>query len=415
MILIKNIKQLVQVRDQPTGPLKGSQLQELPILENAFLLIEGKLIKDFGKMDQLPEIPENTTLIDATGKLVCPSFVDSHTHLVFAGSRETEFTDRIKGLSYQEIAKKGGGILNSAKRLQQTTEDELFTQSLVRLKEIEGMGTGLVEIKSGYGLTVLDELKILRVIKRLKAETEIGIKSTFLGAHAIPKEYEDRNQYIDLVLNEMIPAVAAENLANYCDVFCDKGFFTPEESDKILKRGMEFGLKPRIHANELANSGGVQVAVANKALSADHLECVGPEELEALKHSGTIPTLLPGTAFFLNIPYPDARAMINADLPVALASDYNPGTCPSGNMMLVLSIACTQLKMTPAEAFNAATINSACALELKNDYGSITKGKVANLFITKPVPSFDFLPYSFGINHIEKVIINGKVQEKRVN
>jgi imidazolonepropionase len=341
---------------------------------------------------------------------VFPSFCDSHTHIVYAGSREQEFTDKIRGLSYEDIATRGGGILNSAKRLHKTSEDELLRQSMVRVSEIIGLGTGAVEIKSGYGLSVSDELKMLRVIRRIKDTSPVEVKATFLGAHAVPEEYRDnRERYVDIVVSEMIPAVASEQLADYIDVFCDRGFFTVEETERILNAGMKYGLQAKIHANELDFSGGVQTGVKNDALSVDHLERSGDEEIEALKGTGTMPTLLPGSAFFLGLPDPPARNMIDSGLPVALASDYNPGSSPSGNMKLVMSLACIRLKMLPEEAINAVTINSAYAMGLSATHGSIARGKAANMFITKEIPSYEFLPYAFGSNLIEKVILKGKI------
>ena len=420
-LLIKNIKGLVHVEGKPVKWLAGADMKKLNVIENAYLVIKDNKIEDFGKMDDLKFNPDYSPIgsgqagrnlkseivIDAAGKFVFPCFVDSHTHLVYAASREDEFVDRIKGLSYEEIARKGGGILNSAKRLQKTSEDELFESALIRVNEIMGLGTGAVEIKSGYGLTLEDEIKMLRVIKRLKKASPVTIKATFLGAHAIPISYSDRKDYIDLIVEKMIPKVAEEKLADYCDVFCDRGFFTPEETDRILEQGLKYGLKPKIHANELDYSGGIQCGVAHNALSVDHLEYTGDEEIELLLNSETMPTLLPGTAFFLGLNYPPARKMIDAGLPVALASDYNPGSSPSGNMPFILSLACIKLKMTPEEAINAATTNGAYALGLEKSHGSIAKGKAANVFITKEMPSYAFLPYAFGSSLIETVIING--------
>ncbi len=407
-ILIKNIKGLVQVEDKGDTWKQGAALSSLPVLENAYLYMKDGLISDYGLMSDKGDF-SSTKTIDATGKFVFPSFVDSHSHIIFAASREGEFVDKIKGLSYAEIAAKGGGILNSAKRLQNTSEDDLYESALHRVNEVIGFGTGALEIKSGYGLTLEDELKMLRVAKKLNKTTPLTIKTTFLGAHAIPKTYQDRNDYIDLVINEMIPQVAAEGLADYCDVFCEKGFFTPEETTRILEQGLKFGLKPKIHANQLHISGGVQVGVATGALSVDHLESIGDAEIEALQNTSVMPTLLPGAAFFLRMSYPPARKMIEAGLPIALATDYNPGSAPCGKMALMLSLACVQMKMTPEEAINAATINGAYAMDLLSTHGSITKGKVANIFITKEMPSYSFLPYAFGSNLIEQVILNGEV------
>lgn len=409
MLLIKNIKSLVQVREQsPTESIKGAAMKHLPTIENAFLLLKNGRIADFGTMDNCPETEAET--IDATGKMVFPSWCDSHTHLVYAGSREQEFVDRINGLTYEEITERGGGIHNSAKRLQNASEDELYESAMVRLEEIIGFGTGSVEIKSGYGLTTESELKMLRVAKRIKENTIIPVKITFLGAHAIPLIYkENRRAYIDLLIHEMLPNVVEQGLADYCDVFCEKGFFTMEETDEILKAAAELGLKSKIHANELYYSGGVQVGVANNAVSVDHLECVGEAEIEALKGSKTMPTILPSTAFFLSMEYAPARKMIDAGLPVALASDYNPGSTPSGRMSFNLSLACLKMNMTPEEAINAATINGAFAMELEDKVGTITKGKLANVFITKPIPSIAFIPYAFGSDLVETVILGGRV------
>ena len=410
-MLLTNIKQLVQVEETPRKWVAGADMKQLPCIDNAYLYIKDGLIADFGKMEEMPAELKNidqVETIDATGRHVFPCFTDPHTHLVFAGSREGEFVDRIKGLTYQEIAAKGGGILNSAKKLQQTSEDELYEKALARLKEVIGYGTGAIEIKSGYGLTLEDELKMLRVIKRLKALNLVPIKASFLGAHAIPASYTNRQDYIDLIINQMIPKVAEEKLADYCDVFCDKGFFTPEETDAILKQGLKYGLQPKIHANQMDRSGGVQVGVANGAISVDHLEHVEEAEINALLPSQTMPTLLPGAAFFLGLPYQPARKMIEAGLPIALATDYNPGSSPSGNMPFVLSLACVKLKMTPEEAINAATINAAYAIGFEKTHGSKAKGKVGSVFITKEIPSYSYIPYAFGSNLIDKVILNGK-------
>ena len=387
-------------------------MSKINTISNSFLAIENGIIADFGEMKNLNEKKYSSfETIDATGKMVFPSFCDSHTHLVYAGSREIEYIDKIKGLSYEEIAKRGGGILNSAKRLHETSEDSLYQQSLARINEIIRLGTGAVEIKSGYGLTVEDELKMLRVIKRLKETTPITIKATFLGAHAVPAEYKGRQaEYVDMIINEMIPAVAYEDLADYIDVFCDKGFFTVEETDRILMAGMKYGMIPKIHANELDYSGGIQVGVKYEALSVDHLEYTGDKEIEALLHSETMPTLLPGAAFFLGMIDPPVRKMINAGLPIALASDFNPGSSPSGDMKFVMSLACIKMRMLPEEAINATTINSAYAMGLSETHGSIAKGKIGNVFITKEIPTYEFMPYAYGSNLIDKVILNGKVQ-----
>jgi imidazolonepropionase len=409
-ILIKNIGKLMQVEDRPVAFVAGSDMARVPFVESAWLLIEEDIIAGFGTMDCLPDLVPGAEIIDAGGGYVFPSFCDSHTHLVFAGSREREFVDKIKGLSYEEIAKRGGGILNSARRLHETSEEELYEQSVRRAYEIIKFGTGAVEIKSGYGLTTEDELKMLKVIRRIKEELPLTVKATFLGAHAIPDPYrQDRGKYIDLIVNEMIPAVAAEKLADYVDVFCDKGFFTVEETGRILERAVSYGMRPKIHANELDFSGGIEVGVKYNALSVDHLECTDEPQIAALLGSGTMPTLLPGAAFFLNIKNPPARNMINAGLPVALASDYNPGTSPSGNMKFVMSLACIKMKMLPEEAINAATINSAYAMGLSETHGSIAIGKRANVFITTDIPSYDFIPYAFTANVIDKIILNGEI------
>ena len=409
-LLIINIRGLVQVRESTPNFLSGTEMSRLPVLENAFLLITGEKISDFGSMDQLPEINAVQT-IDAAGGYVFPSFVDSHTHLVFAASREEEFVMKIKGATYEEIAARGGGILNSATKLQAISEDELFERSLPRAQEIIQMGTGAVEIKSGYGLTVNDELKMLRVARRIGNETPLTVKTTFLGAHAVPMEMK-KEDYIKLVMEEMIPAVAEDKLADYIDVFCEQGFFSQEETERIVERGKKFGMKPRIHANQLHRSGGVQAGVKTGAISVDHLENIGEEEMLLLKNTTTMPTALPGAAFFLNLPFPPARKMIDAGLPLAIASDYNPGSAPSGNMSLMLSLACIKMRMTPEEAINAATINTAYTLELLGTHGSISVGKIASVFITKPMPSFTFLPYSFGSQLIANVIIKGKIYKR---
>lgn len=408
-ILIRNIQGLVQVRDQSIKTVSGSAMAELPVLSNAYLAIQNGTIQEFGSMSNLPAGSNAITEIDATGRFVFPSFVDSHTHLVFAASREEEFVMKIKGETYEEIAANGGGILNSAKKLQQASEEELFERAMVRVNEIIRTGTGAVEIKSGYGLTVKDEIKMLRVARRIGTESPLAVKTTFLGAHAVPKN-TTKEDYIDLIVSEMIPAVAEERLADYIDVFCEQGFFTMYETERIVEEGKRFGMNPRIHANQLHRSGGVQVGVKTNALSVDHLENIGEEEIECLKNSSVMPTALPGAAFFLGLPFPPARKMIEAGLPLAIASDYNPGSSPSGNMSLMVALACIKMKMTPEEAINASTINTAAALELENTHGSITKGKVANVFITKPMPSVAFLPYAFGSNVVETVILNGKIQ-----
>jgi len=407
-ILIRNIKGLVQTRDRTTGAITGASMATLPVLENSFLAIRNGLIDAYGTMDTLPQSATAETEIDASGRFVFPSFVDSHTHLIFAASREEEFVMKIKGATYEEIAAKGGGILNSAKKLQSASEEELFERAMNRIHEIIKTGTGAVEIKSGYGLTVKDELKMLRVARRIGKESPLTVKTTFLGAHAVPKD-KTKEQYIDLIIKEMIPAIAEEKLADYIDVFCEQGFFSQAETERIVEEGKRYRMKPRIHANQLYRSGGVQAGVNTGALSVDHLENIGNEEIQCLKNSSVIPTALPGAAFFLGLPFPPARKIIEAGLPLAIASDYNPGSAPSGNMQLMLSLACVKMKMTPEEAINAATINTAVALELEKTHGSITKGKVANVFLTKPMSSVAFLPYAFGSNCIETTILSGKV------
>lgn len=409
-LLVKNIGLLVQAECEPRLCVCGDAMQQLPTLENAFVLIEGDKIKQFGSMADAPAHAD--TVLNAYGRMVFPSFCDSHTHIVYAGSREHEFIDKIMGLSYEEIAKRGGGIINSAQLLHNTPEDLLYEQALGRLKEMIGFGTGACEIKSGYGLNTEDELKMLRVIRRLKQNTPMTIRATFLGAHAVPPAYKNRQSaYVDLICSEMIPAVAAENLADFIDVFCDKGFFTVDETARILETGAHYGLLPKIHANELAVSGGVQVGVAHKALSVDHLERTTDVEITVLKNSETIPTALPGTSFFLNLPFAPARDMIHAGLPLALASDYNPGSTPSGNMKFVLSLACIKMRLTPAQAINATTINTAAAMGLSHTHGSIAVGKQANLFITTQIPSVDFIPYAYTTNIIDTVVLNGKIVE----
>jgi len=379
----------------------------LPVLADAYLTIADGLIADYGPMAALPSAPADHT-IDASGAFVFPSFVDSHTHLVFAASREEEFVMKINGASYAEIAAKGGGILNSARKVQQSTEEALFESALGRVTEIIRSGTGAVEIKSGYGLTVKDELKMLRVARRIGNETPLTVKTTFLGAHAVPQGVT-KDAYIRSIIDEMIPAVAGEKLADYIDVFCEEGFFNPGETELIVETGKRFGMRPRIHANQLHRSGGVQVGVKTKAVSVDHLESTGDEEIAALVGSNVIPTALPGAAFFLGLPFAPARKMIDAGLPLAIASDYNPGSAPSGNMQLMVAMACIRMKMTPEEAINASTINTAFALELGASHGSITRGKVANVFITKPIPSLAYFPYAFGSNLVEKIILNGRI------
>ena len=407
-LLITNIKGIVQ--HGRSHIVRGEEMNELPVFSDGWILIEGDRISETGHMDKPFHHPVND-VIDASGCFVFPAWCDAHTHIVFAGSREREFVDRIHGLSYEEIARRGGGILNSAARLQQTSEEELFESALERLEEVKKMGTGAIEIKSGYGLTTDSELKMLRVIRRLKAHSPLIIKSTFLGAHAFPAEFKaDRKGYVDLLVEEMVPRIADQGLADYIDVFCDRGFFSVEETDRILEAGVRRGLRPKIHANELDYSGGVQVGVKHNALSVDHLECTGSEEMECLLNSTTMPTLLPGTAFFLKLHYPPGRKMIDAGLPVALSSDYNPGSCPSGSMSFVCTLACLYLGMTPEEAINAATLNSAYAMGVMDEVGSIVPGKKANLFITKMMPTVAYLPYAFGSDVVDRVILNGEVQ-----
>jgi len=408
-LLVKNIGTIVGIDESGRTRVSGKAMGEITMLENAWLLTDGTRIKDYGTMDSVPA-EGGYEVIDARNGWLFPSFCDSHTHIVYAGSREQEFLDKINGLSYEEIAKRGGGILNSADRLHDTTEDELYRQAMERIDEIVAMGTGLVEIKSGYGLTLEDELKILRVIRRIRETAPLEVRATFLGAHAVGRAYKGRqSEYVEHVCNDMIPAVAKESLADYVDVFCDRGFFTPEETARIIETGARYGLRAKIHANELAVSGGVEIGVAHDALSVDHLESMGDEQIEALRGSETMPTMLPGCAFFLGITYPPARKMIDAGLAVALASDFNPGTAPSGNMRFVTSLASIKMKMTPAEALNAATLNSACAMGESKEFGSITRGKMANFYITKPLPSLAFMPYAHQTPIIERVVLKGKI------
>lgn len=406
-MLIKNIKGLVQV-GRGSEWVSGTNMATLPILEDAFLEISNGIISSYGPMAECPAT-EDHECIDATNSFVLPTFVDSHSHIIFAETRETEFVDKIKGASYAEIAAKGGGILNSAKKLQQVSEEELFDRAMVRVKEVIGFGTGCLEIKSGYGLTTKDEIKMLRVARRIGRESQLTVKTTFLGAHSIPKEYNNRQDYIDLVINEMIPQVAQEELADYIDVFCEEGFFTPEETTEIVMAGAKCGLIPKIHANQLHISGGVEVGVSTGARSVDHLESMGQEQIDVLKSSLTMPTLLPGSAFYLNNSYPPARDMIDAGLPVALATDYNPGSAPAGKMAFMISLACIKMKMTPEEAINAATINGAYAMDVQSSHGSIDIGKAGSVIITKAMPNISFIPYSFTGDIIDKVILDGEV------
>ena len=411
-LLIKNIGCLVQVRDIAPKNVSGILMNELPSINNAWLAAEDGVIVDFGTMADWPGITDwsNLEVIDANEGTVLPTWCDSHTHLVYTSSREEEFKDRISGLTYEEIAAKGGGILNSAKKLRTTSENELFESAAIRLDEVISLGTGAIEIKSGYGLDMASELKMLRVIRRLKERGPIEVKATFLAAHALPEEFKNnKDAYINLIITEMMPVIEQEKLADYCDIFCERNYFTEQDSIKILEAGKKHGMIPKVHANQLSNSGGVQAGVKTGAISVDHLEYIGEEEILLLKNSNTMPTLLPGAQFFLGLPYPPARQMIEAGLPVAVATDYNPGSCPSGNMNQMISMLCINYKMTPEEAINAATINSAYAMGLSDSHGSITIGKKANLIITKPISSIAMLPYSFGSNLIETVIINGKV------
>lgn len=407
-LILKNIKTLIGIEEDGLLLRKGSDMNTLHAIDDAWLLIENGIIKDYGTGNK--DITEDVEVIDCSGKMVLPSFCDSHTHIVYAGSREVEYIDKIKGLSYEEIAKRGGGILNSSRRLHDASEDELLKGALERTNEVIQYGTGAIEIKSGYGLNTEDELKMLRIVRELKKISPLTIKATFLGAHAVPEEYKGRQpEYVDLIIKEMIPRVAEEGLADYIDVFCDKGFFTPDETSRILEAGIAYGLRPKIHANELDYSGGIQIGVKYNALSVDHLEFTGDEEIEILLESNTMPTILPGAAFFLNMVHAPARKMINAGLPLAMASDFNPGSSPSGNMQLILSMGCIMFRLLPNEAINACTLNSAYAMGISDKLGSITKGKVANVNITKPIPTIEFMPYYYGSNKIEKVILNGEV------
>ncbi|MBQ8653080.1 MAG: imidazolonepropionase [Alistipes sp.] len=408
-LLIKNIGTIVGIDTEHRERIAGAAMDQLGRIDNAYLVAEEGRIAAFGRMEELPPI-EADEVLDAEGGTLFPSFCDSHTHLVYAGSREQEFLDKIHGLSYEEIARRGGGILNSADRLGRASEEELYQEAIERVHEIMRMGTGLVEIKSGYGLSTENELKMLRVVRRIREEEPIEVRATFLGAHAVARDYIGRQkEYVDLVCEEMIPAVAAEGLADFVDVFCDRGFFTLEETERIIRTGARYGMQAKIHANELAVSGGVQLGVKEGALSVDHLEQMGQEEIEALKGAKTMPTMLPGAAFFLGMSYPPARRMIEAGLAVALASDYNPGSSPSGNMRMVMALAATQMRMTPTEALHAATLNGAAAMGLSHDFGSITVGKVANCFITKPIPSPEFFTYAYSTPLIRHTILRGAI------
>lgn len=408
-LLIRNIKQLVQVEDEVSEkPVSGGAMSEVPIIEDAFLLVENDKIAAFGKMENCPERADKE--VDASGRFVFPTWVDSHTHLVFAASREGEWVDRIRGLSYEEISNKGGGILNSARKLQKMDEEELYDHAIERLEEVRKYGTGCIEVKSGYGLTVESELKMLRVIRRLKESTDMGLKATFLGAHSVPMEYRNgnRNGYISLIINDMLPKIAGEGLADYIDVFCEKVAFSVEEMERVLEAGAKYNLKPKVHVNQFYCLGGIAAAIKHGAISVDHLEVINDDDITALKNSNTIATLLPSAPFFLNDHIPPARKIIDAGIPLALATDFNPGTTPSGRMPFVLSLACIQMRMLPEEAINAATLNGAHALEWANEYGSIAVGKKANFFITKEMPSLAYLPYAFGSDVVERVFVDGK-------
>ncbi|WP_292944976.1 imidazolonepropionase [Olleya sp. UBA1516] len=408
-ILITNIKELLQVRDETILKVSGLQMKELPTIKNAYLLIDNDTIVDYGEMSDVTGINADQ-IIDASGKLVLPTWCDSHTHIVYAGDRSQEFVDRINGLSYEDIANRGGGILNSAKTLQDTSEDDLYNQSVTRLKAVMSLGTGAIEIKSGYGLTPEAEIKMLRVIKRLKKDFPIKVKATFLGAHALPLAFKDNKQgYLDQIINDMLPQIAKENLAQYIDVFCEKGYFDLDDTAQILKAGQDYNLIPKIHVNQFNAFGGIALAVKHNAISVDHLEELNNEDINALKDSNTMPVALPSCSYFLSIPYTPGRQLIDAGLPLALATDYNPGSTPSGNMNFVVSTACIKMRLTPEEAINAATLNGAYAMGISKQYGSITKGKKANIIITKPISSYNYLPYAFGDNHIETVIINGEI------
>ena len=407
-LLVTHIDILAGIGHDGKRCLKGDEMARIDTIEHAYLYVEDGRIASYGKRSDMPQIDSDTTVVDAEGGAVLPSFCDSHTHIVYAGSREGEFVDKIRGLSYAEIAKRGGGILNSADRLHELSEDELYTQAMKRVDEVIRKGTGAIEIKSGYGLNLEDELKMLRVIRRIKETSPVKVVANFLGAHAVGRAFAGRQkEYVDHVINDMLPAVAKENLADFIDVFCDEGFFTPDETRRILKAGAKYGLRGKIHAEELAVSGGVDVAVECDALSVDHLEAMDDHDIELLKNTNTIPTALPGTSFFLNMPFAPARKMIQAGLPMAIASDYNPGSTPSGDMKFAVSLACIKMRLMPAEAINAATLNSACAMGLSEDYGSITKGKVANFYITDPIPSIDFIPYAYTTPIIRRIFLKG--------
>ena len=405
--LFFNIKELIQIRDQSVDKIAGASMKELPCIKNAFLRVNNERIEDFGSMAELKDFNADQ-VIDARGQSILPAWCDSHTHIVYAGNREKEFVDRINGLSYEEIASRGGGILNSAKKLQDSSEQDLFEQSSQRLEDIMRLGTGAVEIKSGYGLTTESEIKMLKVIKSLASSYPITVKATFLGAHAFPMEFRNnQDDYVKLICEKMIPEIAKLQLAEFIDVFCEAGYFNVEQTEKILKAGKKVGLIPKIHVNQFNSIGGVQIGVANEALSVDHLEIMEQEDINVLKGTSVMPVALPSCSYFLSIPYTPARKLMDEGLPVALATDFNPGSTPSGNMNFVVSTACIKMKMTPEEAINAATINGAYAMGISDTHGSITKGKFANLIITKDIPSYHFIPYAFGSNLIEKVMIKG--------
>jgi len=409
-IAFVNIKELIQIRDKSVKKIAGKDLKTLPTIKNAFLIMDDTIITDFGKMEDLPNTKVDKT-IDLSGKMVLPSWCDSHTHLVYAGNREGEFVDRINGFTYEEIANKGGGILNSAKKLQKISFDDLYKQSAERLEEVIALGTGAIEIKSGYGLTIAAEIKILKVAKKLATNYDICIKTTFLGAHAFPKEYkEDKDAYVNLVCNEMLPKIAEENLADFIDVFCETGYFSVAQTEKIIIAGKKYGLQAKIHSNQFTSIGGIQVAIKHDALSVDHLEILTDNDLDSLKNSNVMPVALPSCSYFLSIPYTPARKIMDAGLPIALATDYNPGSTPSGNMNFVVATACIKMKMTPEEAINAATINGAFAMNLSDTHGSITKGKKANLIITKKINSYAKIPYAFGSNLIDFIVLDGKIR-----
>jgi len=408
-LLIKNIKKLIQCRTENISFVSGKDMSFLPSIDNAYLVIKNGKISDFGKMQDFKETGFNE-VIDAKDRMILPSWCDSHTHIVFAGNRSKEFIDRIKGLSYEEIAARGGGILNSAKLLQNTSKEDLYNQSNMRINSVIRQGTGAIEIKSGYGLSLESELKMLQVIKQIKDSSKIQVKSTFLGAHAYPNEFkENKDGYIDLVLNKMLPAFSKENLIDYIDVFCEKGYFSPEDTEKIIKEGLKYNIRSKIHVNQFNVLGGVKIAVENNALSVDHLEVLQDDDIKILSKGSTIPVVLPTCSYFLGIDYAPARKLIDAGLPVAIASDFNPGSSPSGNMNFVISTACTKMKLTTEEAINAATINGAYAMGLEDKVGSISKGKIANLIITNKINSIDDIPYNFGGNQIHKIILEGQL------